>query len=53
MSLFESATLLASSAEQTTELPLHPYAIGAIGFALLLGLLLGVLSVGKGRNYRQ
>lgn len=41
----------AEGAEQTRDLPVHPYVIGVIAFGILLALLLGTLSFGKGREH--
>ncbi len=43
------ARLLA--AEQTSELPLPPVAVGILAFGLLAGLLMLTLSFGKGRPH--
>ncbi|MDO9377777.1 MAG: hypothetical protein Q7T56_02930 [Nocardioidaceae bacterium] len=43
------ALLLA--AEETRELPVHPAVFGVIALVILIGLLMAVLSFGKGREH--
>ncbi|MFY0406245.1 hypothetical protein [Solicola sp. PLA-1-18] len=43
------ALLLA--AEETRELPVHPAVFGVIALVILVVMLLGVLSFGKGREH--
>lgn len=44
-------TLAAAAEEHTHELPMSPYAFGAIALALLLGLMTALLVFGKGRPH--
>lgn len=41
----------AQGAEQTRDLGLSPYAVGAIALAILTVLMLALLSFGKGREH--
>ena len=43
--------LIAAQEEHTRELPADPMVIGAVTFAFLLVLILGVLVFGKGRPH--
>lgn len=45
-------SFISAAAEQTRDLPLNPYAIGAIALIILLAILFGVLSMGKSRDYK-
>ena len=38
-------------AEKTRDLPIHPYAVGAIALAILLIAMLALLAFGKGREH--
>ena len=49
MSTTSLVTLATES--HSNELPIHPYAIGAIAFGILLALLIAMLSFGKGREH--
>jgi hypothetical protein len=44
-------TVVAQSAEHSTELPADPTVFGVGAFAILLALLVGVLVFGKGRPH--
>lgn len=48
MSLTSTITV---AAENTRELPIHPYWVGAIAFIVLLALLFGLTIFGKGRDH--
>lgn len=39
------------AAEEHSELPIHPYAVGAIALGLLLALMLALLAFGAGREH--
>ena len=41
----------AETAEETRDLPIPPWAVGALAFLALLVLLLALLSFGKGRDH--
>lgn len=41
----------AQGAEQTRDLGINPYAVGAIALAILTLLMLALLSFGKGREH--
>ena len=41
----------AQGAEQTRNLGIHPYAVGAIALVILTVLMLALLSLGKGREH--
>jgi len=43
--------LVAATAETTRSLPFHPLVFGALAFALLLLMMLGLLMFGKGRPH--
>jgi hypothetical protein len=46
-----SLKVLTLAAEGHTELPIHPYGIGAIVLGLLLAALAVLLVVGRGRDH--
>ena len=46
-----SLKVLTLAAEGHTELPIHPYGVGAIALGLLLAALLTLLAFGGGRDH--
>lgn len=44
-------TILAAAQEQTRDIGISPYAVGAIAFGILAVLMLALLSFGKGREH--
>jgi hypothetical protein len=46
-----TSLIMAASETHSGQPAVHPYAVGAVAFALLLVMLFGVLMFGKGREH--
>ena len=44
-------SVITTAAAQHEHLPVHPYVIGAVTFAILVVMLVALLAFGKGRDH--